>query len=552
MNKDNHHTAMVIRIPANPIIVDGWPPIEATTEDAQACGPAGHAGQLSRRRAPNHETDHLPESHLRCDLSPRLLDGRYRWRLLASVSRHFLSKVRVTSAWPSTSKEMTSPASLSTSGANNRRLAGSSLALLLLGACTTERSLMPTPRLYQDETLSIFSREIPAERKRPDLDLLYITDRAPEKDPSVGLPYGEERSRSLAFGSTVVRLGEDMDWGELEEQSHLSRRTEEITLELGETTELGRFPTEPYEIVVDGPRIRRSPRATQQDRTTRDRLHQELAERLAQTPNGEVLLYVHGFNETFATAAYTTAELCHFLGRENVCAFFTWPASVSGNLLTSYTRTTESATFAVNHLAKTLRSLSLMPEVKGVHLLAHSRGAALTMDALSRLGIEFHASGGNFFSAVPLRNLVLLSPDLDTDVAAQRIGGAISDPDLAPNWSVCRDGEGEDCDFRFTVYTSPEDRALKVSRLLFRSYRRVGRVRPEDLPEQMQNFLVKWRRFDLIVYDGERTDAFGHSFYTSSPVVSSDLVQLIRFRKKPGDPGRPLKQVGPVTWVFED
>jgi len=30
------------------------------------------------------------------------------------------------------------------------------------------------------------------------------------------------------------------------------------------------------------------------------------------------------------------------------------------------------------------------------------------------------------------------------------------------------------------------------------------------------------------------------------------LVQLIRFRKKPGDPGRPLKQVGPVTWVFED
>jgi hypothetical protein len=35
-------------------------------------------------------------------------------------------------------------------------------------------------------------------------------------------------------------------------------------------------------------------------------------------------------------------------------------------------------------------------------------------------------------------------------------------------------------------------------------------------------------------------------------LVSSDLVQLIRFARRPGDPGRPLRQVGPVTWVFEN
>ena len=55
------------------------------------------------------------------------------------------------------------------------------------------------------------------------------------------------------------------------------------------------------------------------------------------------MVYVHGFNATFATAAFTTAELCHFLGREPVCAFFTWPASCTGNFLISYTSTTESA-----------------------------------------------------------------------------------------------------------------------------------------------------------------------------------------------------------------
>ena len=36
--------------------------------------------------------------------------------------------------------------------------------------------------------------------------------------------------------------------------------------------------------------------------------------------------------ETFETAAFTAAELCHFLGREPVCAFFTWPASASTRL----------------------------------------------------------------------------------------------------------------------------------------------------------------------------------------------------------------------------
>jgi len=409
---------------------------------------------------------------------------------------------------------------------------------------------MPTPMLYQVLDPRTFFREIPPERKRPALELLYITDRAPESDPNVALPYGEERSRSLAFGSTVVQMGEDLDWDELEQQSHLAERTEKITLELGTTRELGRFPTEPYEIVVDGPRIRRSPRVMRQHQETRDRLHGALAERLAQTPNGEVLLYVHGFNETFASAAYTTAELCHFLGREDACVFFTWPASASGNPLISYTSTTESADFAVNHLAKTLRMLGHMPEVKGVHLLAHSRGAGLTMDALSQLGIESHARGRDFISELRLRNVVLLSPDLDTDVAAQRIGGAVSDPDLAPNWSIRRAGEGYD--FRMTIYASPEDRALKLSRLLFRSYRRVGRVRPEDLPEEMENLLAKWGRIDLIVYEGKKTDAFGHSFFTSNPVVSSDLVQLIRFGKKPGEPGRPLRQVGPITWVFDN
>jgi esterase/lipase superfamily enzyme len=431
-------------------------------------------------------------------------------------------------------------------------VAGLLLPVLLVFGCSTERSLMPTPLLYHDLKPGSFFGEIPPERKRPDVDLLYITDRALETAPEAELPYGEERSRTLTFGRTRVHMGENLDWGELERQSRSPRRTERIKLRLGTTTELGRFPAEPYGVVIDGPRIRRAPEATRGHRDAKDGLYRELSARLARSPSREILLYVHGFNETFASAAYTTAELCHFLGREDVCVFFTWPASASGSLLISYTSTTESAAYALNHLKKTLRIIAEMPGIKGVHVLAHSRGAGLTMDALSALGNEHQLRGKELFSALPLRNVVLLSPDIDTDIAAQRVGVGLSDPDLVPNWSARRDtGKGKAPGFRLTTYASPRDRALRLSRILFRSYRRVGGARPEDMSEEMQAFFAKWGRFDLIIYEGERTDVFGHSFFTSNPVVSSDLVQLIRFGKRPGDPERPLRQVGPVTWVFE-
>jgi len=412
---------------------------------------------------------------------------------------------------------------------------------------------MPTPLLYQDLKPDIFIQEIPPERRRPNVDLLYITNRAPETSPDADLAYGQERSRSLIFGRTIVQMGDNLDWTELAEQSYSPQRTKKIELRLGETRELGRFPSEPYGVVVDGPRIRRSPEATRGHRQAKKRLYQELSAHLARAPSREVLFYVHGFNETFASAAYTTAELCHFLGRKDVCAFFTWPASASGNPLISYTSTTESAAYALNHLKKTLRMIGEIPEIEGVHVLAHSRGAGLIMDALSALGNEYQLRGEELFSALPLRNVVLLSPDLDADIAAQRISVGLSDPDLVPDWSAPR---GVDADaalsFRLTTYTSPKDRALLLSRILFRSDRRVGRAGPKDLPEEMQTYLAKWGRFDLIVYEGERTDTFGHSFFTSSPLVSSDLVQLIRFGKRPGTPGRRLRQVGPVTWVFEN
>ena len=277
-------------------------------------------------------------------------------------------------------------------------------------------------------------------------------------------------------------------------------------------------------------------------------LTREIERRLAESSSKDVMLYVHGFNETFDSAAYTAAELCHFLGRQDVCTFFTWPASSSGNFLTSYTTTTESADYAVEHLKKTIRMIARTPGVEGLQLLAHSRGTAVMLRAVRELVLEAISAGQEPMKVYGIDNLVLMSPDIDVDIAAQQITGFLSDPDLVTVWPegrLPRLLKG-----RLTVYASPEDRALLVSKILFRSRNRVGQLRPEDLPPKAQAYFETLGKVDLITYEGDRTDLFGHSYFTTNPQVSSDLIAMLRYGKRLGEPGRELIQTGKVTWKF--
>lgn len=438
------------------------------------------------------------------------------------------------------------------------RMAVTVLAALLLGGCATSaRQLMPTPTLYQlpdGQPVFDLTKDV---QQSPDLDLLFITDRAPltaaelegQSKDQAPLPYGEERARGIAYGSALVRVVPELDWQTLREQSQLAERTRAVNLELGEVRELDSFPREPYQI-TKGPdgKILRDRSELARHFEAKAGLQQEVQRRFAVAPRKEILLYVHGFNETFATAAYTAAELCHFLGREQVCAFFTWPASSSGNFLTSYTTTTESAEYSVAHLKKTIRALATTPGLKGLQILAHSRGTALTLAAVRELANEAIAAGKEPADLYKIDNLVLLSPDIDVDIAGQEVTSYLSDPELLTAWPEGR--LPRVLNGRLTIYASPEDRALRVSQILFRSRHRVGQLRPEDIPEPIQRVFEFAGRFDLISYEGKRTDLFGHSYFTTNPEVSSDLVELIRFRKQLGEPGRELIKTGRVTWMF--
>src|SRR4030095_8744526 len=90
---------------------------------------------------------------------------------------------------------------------------------LILTACATTHPRMPTPALYVGAQPKPLFAVAPARSESSTLDLLFVTDRAPAKDRDEDSPYTADRARFIAFGSTMVRFGDNLGWEELVKES---------------------------------------------------------------------------------------------------------------------------------------------------------------------------------------------------------------------------------------------------------------------------------------------------------------------------------------------
>lgn len=420
--------------------------------------------------------------------------------------------------------------------------------IMLFAGCTTTHSLMPTPAMYVGPQARPVFANTPAESRKASLDLLYITDRAPGTEEAKTLPYSAERSHSMAFGAVTIEFGEGVSWDTLAAQSTLSKRTVPLDLRLGPTTELGRFPPIAYGVEATPAGLVRNRAAVDAHEKATAMLRAEVARRIADAPRKEVVLFVHGFANTFQDASFTMGELCHFLGREFVCAIFTWPAGGSRGLFFGYNVDRESGEFAVHHLKQAIRIIADTPGVERLHLLAHSRGTDVLSTALRELEIEAYIGGRLLDSRFKVRNVVLMSPDLDLDVAAAKLFSIESDPDLPNGKAPNPRGVIPPPTLRLTIYTSPGDKALSMAEYLMGSLRRAGRLDQALLSKEQ---LAKARGsagFAAFIQVTHTSGFIGHSYFVSDPSVSSDLVALIRYGLEPGDPGRPLEEISRPFW----
>ncbi len=420
----------------------------------------------------------------------------------------------------------------------NRKLVVSLVCLaLLLAGCSGARKMMPTPNVHLDENRDFYA-ELHPRLKSTEVPLFFITDRASEKDEEGNLRYGHVRSSSLAFGSAVVDLGRNISWEELLEASRTQQRLKSVNLELREVKEIIRGPGTPLPYArIDGKIVERPDLAKRNEDTTQA-FRQAMIEQLELTPRKEVFIYVHGYHNTFEDAAFAMAELWHFMGRIGVPIIYTWPAGYPG--LFGYTYDRESSEFTVYHLRKVLSQIASIPEVEKVHLIAHSRGTDVAVNALRELTLAARAAGIDPKEKFKIHNIILAAPDLDLQVAEQRMVG---------------DRLAETA-HRFTIYTSPKDKAIGVAAKLFASPRgRLGTLGMEQLPETTIEVLKYGRaNFAVVNFSGasdttqSQGDRYGHSYFRDAPTVSSDVVLILRDDLDPGTPGRPLEPLGLKFW----
>ncbi len=211
---------------------------------------------------------------------------------------------------------------------------------------------------------------------------------------------------------------------------------------------------------------------------------------LARRPPGErdILLFVHGYNNTFSDAVLRMAQFVHDSGFDGVPVLFSW---ASAGRASHYVYDLNSALAARHQFLDTLGILS-ETRSSGVNVFAHSMGSMLTVEALTRMG-----TGSDNRAGRALKNVMLAAPDIDLDLFKTQLSQL---PASQRN---------------LYVFVSQDDQILGVSRRISGGVVRVGTANVEELT-----------RLGVTVIDlSEIADStsWSHNKFAVSP----EVVQLI-------------------------
>ena len=170
---------------------------------------------------------------------------------------------------------------------------------------------------------------------------------------------------------------------------------------------------------------------------------------LAQAGGGpDVLIYVHGFKQTFETASLDAAHLSDGIKFRGQTMAFSWPSKAG---LFDYAYDRDSAMWSRDAFERVLNSILAAPGAGRVHIVAHSMGTVLTLESLRQLHTRYGDTVADRIGAV-----VFAAPDIDMDVfssAINRIG------------PLAR---------KITVIAATNDRALALSGRIAGGMKRVG------------------------------------------------------------------------------
>ncbi len=184
----------------------------------------------------------------------------------------------------------------------------------------------------------------------------------------------------------------------------------------------------------------------------------------------DAVVYVHGFNNTMAEGVYRVAQMHHDLTVPGVAVHYAWPSR--GSAL-SYVYDRDSALFARSGFEDLLDQVA-DAGAREIVIVAHSMGAALTMETLRQLAL---GDGSRVLDRVA--GVVLISPDIDVDVfrSQARDIGKLPQP--------------------FLIFGSSRDRVLGLSARISGSAERLGSLTDVTKISDLEVVYLDTAAFDI-------------------------------------------------------
>lgn len=221
----------------------------------------------------------------------------------------------------------------------------------------------------------------------------------------------------------------------------------------------------------------------------------KLAHTVGQSPQGDLLVFIHGYNVKFEDAVQRTAQIAVDLPFEGVPVCYSWPSQ--GSLL-GYSIDENNSEWTIPHLKQFLLELVRDSGAKSINVVAHSMGNRVMTAAMQQINQGLAAD-----SPPPFDRIVLAAPDVDADRFRR---------DLAP--ALLNVSQ------QVTLYASSSDQALIASKKVH-GYPRAG--------EGGANIVIV-PGIETIDVSGIDLSLLGHSYYADSQSLLRDLFGVVRAR----------------------
>ncbi|MFG0241193.1 MAG: alpha/beta hydrolase [Phycisphaerales bacterium JB054] len=398
------------------------------------------------------------------------------------------------------------------------RLLAVSIALVTpLGCAPAPQRLMPTPSVVALGLVDP-AAGVAADRQRTTGSVFIASDRELRTSGDTGAdPFTNSRGDALHLAVSEVTIGRGLDYDEMIEAAGGSRHLDRPVVQVEHTEVVGVLPATVSLEIADAERW----------------IGQLNAALGSRTPGSDVLVYVHGYNTDFRVNTGRASEFWHYRGRGGAVVSFDWPSRYR---VVGYGADKANAAYAVRHMRQLLELLADHTDAGQIHILAHSAGCPIVVDALRELR---------------LRGSGLGEEEIRARYRIGRVALAAPDMDLMLFCNALLDGF-DDLPERIAVYASQGDDVLQISGLLFGSDRLGLPVHDmsaweTELVRQSGNTEI----IDVTSADDVLGELMGHSYYRRNPWVSSDLLLLL-------GPGRSAAARGLVLdaetgfWRFPD